>query len=120
MNIVIKAERVRLLRESKKMSQAALANATRLPFVRVAVIASRRVERVRCEQALFFDGLPAREFRGVLSRTCLAHRGCLSPNRANRLALAEPQRKHVPDAELALHAAGLMAFTPNPIPEFFG
>lgn len=30
MNIVIKAERVRLLRESKKMSQAALANATRL------------------------------------------------------------------------------------------
>ena len=92
----------------------------RLPFVRVEVIASRRVERVRREQALFFDGLPARELRGVLSRTCLAHRGYLSPIRGSWLALVEPQRKHVPDADLALYAALLTAFTPNPIPEFFG
>ncbi len=49
MNIVIKAERVRLLRESKKMSQAALANATRL--------GKRQIQRIEQHEG----ELPVRE-----------------------------------------------------------
>ena len=49
MNIVIKAERVKLLRESKKMSQAALANATRL--------GKRQIQRIEQHEG----ELPVRE-----------------------------------------------------------